>query len=133
MQVTKSLLHQVKLVVKPPLEDQDVWGNKFVAIQGKVVMERSCLVTMHERKVLLHDFWARRGTRGVGEGGIVTCPPPFPVWSVMSMKMKNGERLTPPFSSKGRGRAKVGGGADCIPVISFFDIFSIICGCDMQG
>ena len=56
MQLTKSSLHQGKLVVKPPLEDQDVWGNKFVARQWKVVMERFCLVTVHERKVLVHDF-----------------------------------------------------------------------------
>ena len=67
MLVTKSALHQGKLVVKPPLEDQDVWGNLFVARQGKFTMERSCLVTMHEKKVVIHDFWARRGTRREGE------------------------------------------------------------------
>ena len=91
MQLTKSSLHQGKLVVKPPLEDQDVWGNKFVARQWKVVMERTCLVTVHERKVLVHDFCTPSAR-----------PPPSIVWSVMCLMMKNGERLTPPFSSKGK-------------------------------
>ena len=73
------------LAVKPPLEDQDGWGNKLVARQWKVVMKRSCLVTMHEMKVLVHDFWARRGTRGVGEGGLLRdCDTPSSLPSLVS-------------------------------------------------
>ena len=77
-----------------------------MARQGKVVMKRSCLVTMHEMKVLLNDFWARRGTRGVGEGGLLRdCDTPSSLPSLVSdvSEMKNGERLSPPFSSKEEG------------------------------
>ena len=77
-----------------------------MARQGKVVMKRSCLVTMHEMKVLLNDFWARRGTRGVGEGGFLRdCDTPSSLPSLVSdvSEMKNGERLSPPFSSKEEG------------------------------
>ena len=85
MVVAKSSLHQGKLLVKPPMEDQDVWGNQFVARQGKFVLERSCLVTIHERKVLIHDFWARKGTRGEGEGGLLRdCDTPSSLPSLVS-------------------------------------------------
>jgi len=106
MQVTKSSLHQGKLVVKPPLEDQDVWGNKFVARQGKIVMEKSCLVTMHERKVLVHDFWARRGTRGVGEGGLLRdCDTPSSLPSLVSDVSEDEEwgEADPALQQQGEG------------------------------
>ena len=57
------MLHRGKIVVKPALDDQAVWGNLFVARQGKFMKEWSCLVTMHERKVIVYDFWATRGIR----------------------------------------------------------------------
>ena len=65
MHVTKSMLHRGKLVVKPALDDEAVRGNPFVARarQGKFMKEWSCLVTMHERKVIVYDFWATRGIR----------------------------------------------------------------------
>ena len=54
--------------------------------QGRFVMERSCVVTMHhEKKVLVHDFWTRRGTRGVGEGGLERdCDTPSSLPSLVS-------------------------------------------------
>jgi len=85
MQVTKSTLHKGNLLVKPPLEDQDVWGNQFVARQGKFVKEMSCLVTMHEKKVVVYDYWATRGTRRECEGRILrNCDTPSSLPSLVS-------------------------------------------------
>jgi len=85
MVVSKGSLHQGRLLVKPPLEDQDVWGNQFVARQGRFALERSCLVTMHEKKVVIHDYWAREGTRGEGEGGLLRdCDTPSSLPSLVS-------------------------------------------------
>jgi len=64
---SKSMIHHGQIEVKPPLYDPP-WGNKFVARQGKFVKELSCLVTMHEKMIVVHDFWARRGTRRESEG-----------------------------------------------------------------
>ena len=128
MQVTKSSLHQGKLVVKLPLEDQDVWGNKFVTRQGKVVMERSCLVTMHERNVLVHDFWGELEEWGL----LKDCDTPSSLQSLVSDISEDAL----PFSSKGRvweGVCYSRGRADFMSVIPFLDILSIICGCDMEA
>jgi len=85
MQVNKSMLHKGNLMVKPPLEDQDVWGNLLVARQGKFVMERSCLVTMHEKTVVVHDFWATRGKRKECEGRVLrNCDTPSSLPSLVS-------------------------------------------------
>ena len=85
MVVTKGQVHQGKLTVKPSLEDQQVWGNQFVARQGKFVLESSCLVTMHEKKVVIYDFWARMGTKGEGEVGLLRdCDTPSSLPSLVS-------------------------------------------------
>ena len=68
---TKSRIHHGQIEVKPPMYDTNVWGNKFVARQGKFVKELSCLVTMHEKMVVIYDFWARRGTRRENEGELL--------------------------------------------------------------
>ena len=79
------MLHQGRLVVKSPLEDQQVWGNKFVSRQGKFSKERTCLVTMHERNVVIHDYWARVETRREGEGGFLRdCDTPSSLPSLVS-------------------------------------------------
>jgi len=84
-EVTKSMLHQGRLVVKPPLEDQEVWRNMFAARQGQFIKERSCLVTMHERYVVIHDYWARVGTRREEEGGFLRdCDTPSSLPSLVS-------------------------------------------------
>ena len=59
------------------------------------------MVAMDERKVFVHHFWARKGTRGVQEGGLLRdCDMPSSVR--LYLKMNNDERLTLPFSSKGK-------------------------------
>ena len=63
MLVTKSSLFQGSLLVKPALEDQEVWGNRFVARQGKFMLERSCLIAIHENKVISYDYWATEGRK----------------------------------------------------------------------
>ena len=67
MQVTNSMLHRGKIGLKPALDDRAVRRNPFVTRQGKFMKEWSCLVTMHERIVTIHDFWASRGQRGEPE------------------------------------------------------------------
>ena len=63
MLVTKSSLFLGSVAIKPALEDQEVWGNRFVARQGKFVLERSCLIAIHENKVISYDFWATNGRK----------------------------------------------------------------------
>ena len=63
MLVTKSSLFLGSLEIKPALEDQEVWGNRFVARQGKFVLERSCLIAIHENKVISYDYWATDGRK----------------------------------------------------------------------
>jgi len=83
--LTKSMIHEGQVIVKPPLHDQDVWGNKFVARQGKFVKELSCLVTMHEKMIVVHDFWARGGTRRESEGALLRdCETPSSLPSLVS-------------------------------------------------
>ena len=85
MHVTKSMLHRGKLVVKPALDDQAVWANLFVARQGKFMKEWSCLVTMHERKVIVYDFWATRGIREEPESRLIrNCDTPSSLPSLVS-------------------------------------------------
>ena len=85
MEVTKSMLHRGKIVVKPALDDQAVWGNLFVARQGKFMKEWSCLVAMHERKVIVYDFWATRGTREEPESRLIrNCDTPSSLPSLVS-------------------------------------------------
>ena len=71
--------------MKSSLQDQQVWGNPFVARQGKVMLERSCLVTIQERKVVVRDFWDRKDTRSEGEGGLLRdCDTPSSLPSLVS-------------------------------------------------
>ena len=62
MVVTKGSLHQGRLVV---------WGNQFMARQGKFVTDMSCLMTIQQGKMVIHDYWARKGTKGEGEEGLL--------------------------------------------------------------
>ena len=65
MLVTKSSLFLGSIVIKPALEDQEVWGNRFVASQGKFVLERSCVIAVHENKVISYDYWATDGRKDI--------------------------------------------------------------------
>merc|ERR1719427_2531916 len=80
--LTKSTIHHGQIEVKPPLHDLP-WGNKFAARQGKFVKELSCLITIHEKMIIVHDFWARRGKRRENYQEIVTRPLLCLAWSLI--------------------------------------------------
>ena len=62
MLVTKSSLFLGSLEIKPALEDQELCFAACLR-QGKFVLERSCLIAIHENKVISYDYWATDGRK----------------------------------------------------------------------
>ena len=100
MLVTKSSLFLGSVVIKPALEDQEVWGNRCVARQGKFVLERSCVIAIHENKVISYDYWATDGRKDICLKEIeqtrnCDTPTSLPLPSSASQKKSPAETLSP--------------------------------------
>jgi len=63
LNIQKTAIFCGKIVIKPALEDQQVWGNKYAQRQGRFVHERSSLVTFHHSNISTRDMWAAAGRR----------------------------------------------------------------------
>jgi len=63
LNIMKNSIMIGKLMIKPNLEDQQVWGNKYVQRQGRFIQEKSSLVTIHNKVITTRDLWASKGLR----------------------------------------------------------------------
>jgi len=87
----KNSLHRGKVVIKPGLDDQDVWGNLCVQRQGRFVHETSGLVVILDKSVMQLDYWATRGRREVLDDEVRSCETPSSLPSLVSEVSEDDE------------------------------------------
>merc|ERR1719186_358835 len=84
LNIQKTSIFCGKIVIKPALEDQQVWGNKYAQRQGRFLHSRSELVTFHHNVISARDMWAARGRRDNTEEYGRGCDTPSSLPSLVS-------------------------------------------------
>lgn len=84
LNIIKNSIISGKILIKPNLEDQQVWGNKYVQRQGRFLHEMSSLVTIHDKVITARDLWASKGLRPTLDDTGKGCDTPSSLPSLVS-------------------------------------------------